>query len=422
VDVLGYSRGSLGSIFAALVGCFTFLVSGISQHRFNHLWYGAVLGVLAGWIFLSMRAKRSKTHVTPARLRVTADALEIEGRPPLRKSDILSAYLQPRTQELPIVRVRGRYWASSVDLGMKNQAQGKRLLESLGQDPSHAVARFRVRAGFENKTLRGLVSGLTAMGWLGMNMTHAFSRSSAMSAAYTTFFILVAAAMLSTFMPTTVTIGSDGVLVQKVLGSRFIPFAEVESIGTSMRSPHVIVLYLRDGKTIDLRTRANDRKVDVNDEARAIRVRLDEALAGFRLRDGGTEAIAWLARGARSTREWLGALRALSGDAGYRNAAILPEQLWRIVEDPGAEPSARAGAVVALGQALDAEGKERVRRVALASASPRVRVALSAAVSKPADDPEVTRAFDELGTPEAEAEAEAEAEDARVRSRASSRP
>ena len=56
--------------------------------------------------------------------------------------------------------------------------------------------------------------------------------------------------------------------------------------------------------------------------------------------------------------------------------AVPVEVLWRVVEDPTAATTARAGAAFALRSTLDDDGKARLRIVADACAAPKLRVAL----------------------------------------------
>jgi hypothetical protein len=60
--------------------------------------------------------------------------------------------------------------------------------------------------------------------------------------------------------------------------------------------------------------------------------------------------------------------------------------LWRIVRSPAAEPSARAGAAIALRPALDEAGRQRLRRLAETTIAPRVRVVLEAAAAGAGDE------------------------------------
>jgi hypothetical protein len=81
----------------------------------------------------------------------------------------------------------------------------------------------------------------------------------------------------------------------------------------------------------------------------------------------------------RSAGQWMKDLRALFCGSNYRAPVLPPDQLWRIAEDPAAEPAKRAGAAFVLRRTLDDEGRARLRVAAEASAAPRVRVALLAA-------------------------------------------
>ena len=103
-----------------------------------------------------------------------------------------------------------------------------------------------------------------------------------------------------------------------------------------------------------------------------------------------------MARSGRSLEEWTRALRTLGGadGGGYRSPAVPEGELWRILEDPTSDASARAGAAVALRGSLDEGGRARLRVAAEESASPKVRVAL-AAVASQATEAELARALAE---------------------------
>jgi hypothetical protein len=121
------------------------------------------------------------------------------------------------------------------------------------------------------------------------------------------------------------------------------------------------------------------------------------------------DAAALVGCGARTYDAWIEALRELSRDGHYRAAALPPEELWRVLEDPAAETSARAGAAMALRESLDAEGRARLRVAGAASASPRVRVALDAIASSDADDAELRAALEACASENDAAEARARA-------------
>jgi hypothetical protein len=58
--------------------------------------------------------------------------------------------------------------------------------------------------------------------------------------------------------------------------------------------------------------------------------------------------------------------------------ALPAERLWAIVENPALEADVRAGAAVALSASADDEGRARLRVVADATVTTRVRAALEA--------------------------------------------
>jgi hypothetical protein len=399
VVVHGLSPLTLGLMAVCALSSVAVLASAVLQEKRGPVVFAIGFALIARRLYLR-RMDRGYTRAVPTRLRVVDGNVEIEGRAPLLRGEIASAHVQPRENGSTVVRIRSHRRWKSVDIAVKDEAHGNALLEEIGHDASHAAARFSVRGGFKNKVLRGIVMVLTALGFLAFNF-HAFTRATTVSSGFVALGVLVAFALLSNLVPTIVTIGADGVHISEIVGARFIPFAQIASIEPSVEDIHVTKFLLREGTTVELRSRPR-RSSDLDETTRAIRARLEEGLQAFRDRNDASEAMTWLARGNRTTKEWLAALRGLTGDGSYRRSAIPEEHLWRIVEDPRADADARAGAVVALGENLDDASKQRVRRIALATAAPRVRVALDVAVSKSPDDPEVARAFEDLHADEPE--------------------
>ena len=79
----------------------------------------------------------------------------------------------------------------------------------------------------------------------------------------------------------------------------------------------------------------------------------------------------------------------------YRQPAMPPELMWRVLEDPGAPPTARAGAAFALRSLLDEEGRVRMVRIAESCAAPPLRVALDRIASE-GDEDAIVDALDPL--------------------------
>jgi hypothetical protein len=105
-----------------------------------------------------------------------------------------------------------------------------------------------------------------------------------------------------------------------------------------------------------------------------------------------------VARQGRSAIEWVRALRAIgAGSAEYRDAAIEPGDLLRVVEDAGADDETRIAAAIAIAPSLDPETRTRVLESASRDAPPRVRVALLAAAN--ADEDVVALALEDAASP-----------------------
>ena len=127
----------------------------------------------------------------------------------------------------------------------------------------------------------------------------------------------------------------------------------------------------------------------------AILERIDQGLTHHRaLAPAEDEAL--LTRGERNLDAWIDEMNILgTADAyGYRMIAIPRERLWAVLENPGADPSARQGAALALRARLDDEERERLVSIGQKSASPRLRVAIDAVARGP-NSSHLRIAFDE---------------------------
>jgi hypothetical protein len=138
---------------------------------------------------------------------------------------------------------------------------------------------------------------------------------------------------------------------------------------------------LADGTTLRLRGQRRSFTPQTRPEHRAMVDRMgaaiDEHLAASRVQ----EAVAQLPAPREDGAGWLRELEAVQVgiEGGYRRAIVSDEVLWRVVEDASIDEKTRAGAAVALRKVLGDEGRARLRVVAEATASPRLRVALEAA-------------------------------------------
>ena len=255
------------------------------------------------------------------------------------------------------------------------------------------LARFRVRAGLlVNKRAQ---AALAVAGLVLLKLPYLWGRLLLVTPLAWWLLPLLALCVLNLLWPTTVSVGQDGVLVASLVRRRFYPLAAMASVRETSWG---VLLTLKSGREVEIRTEHKE-SVERSQQRAAITACIERRLTELAPNEVPAPATL-LARGGREVTEWLRALRALrNGEAGaYRAAAIPEEMLWRTVEDPASDPTARAGAAVALRESLDEAGRVRLRVAAAASASPRLRVALEK-VASPIDEAELAGALEECEEP-----------------------
>ena len=187
--------------------------------------------------------------------------------------------------------------------------------------------------------------------------------------------------------------GADGILTSWLgFNKRFIPYREIRKVTSYVETSQMIrgggygkggyrgvALEMADGDTLHLPV-APIQATDGTQRVGSIVERIREAMDSYQRGEVGASA-ALLDRGERSPAEWIRSLYAVGAGAAddHRTAPVLPEQLWRIVEDPSQSPELRAGAAVVLRGSQGADGRARLRAAAGAVAEPRVRIAIEAA-------------------------------------------
>jgi hypothetical protein len=273
---------------------------------------------------------------------------------------------------------------------VSTEEQAQEMLRALGLDASQRRADFRTVSPLAVRQQTGIGFGALAMAVM------LLSRHFLHSAGPWPFVSILFAFLLLVVLPAKVTVGVDGVLLKWLWQNRFIPMSDIVTIHAE--GPTRIRLELTGGRVeiISTASAKQRRRGGVFTERRdMILARIREAWQTHRARGPGADVATIVARGTRSLEEWKKALATLeSADAGYRQAALREEDLWRVVEDPRASEDARAAAALLLRKGLDEPGKARVRVAAEATASPKLRVALEASISD--DDAAALAALDEV--------------------------
>ncbi len=350
------------------------------------LLFATVFGIMA-WR-RNPRSRRDDVHV-----RADAGGLTLGGRRVPRKA-LRDGFILPRDTGRPWVHLRRGTFVPSIDIEVADGSDGRRLLRALRFDASQSVASFLLPSRIVGHPFKvfGAVFGLFFAMFLGAAMAAAFSP---LFAAAPLLFLVCVLLML---LPTRLYVGADGLLLSWLWRKRFIPHAAIEDVSSFTsgfgRSRYLCTqLLLKSGKTV--RIPVAQQGWD-NGMGAIVPERIREAMDVARL--GGTEVdAALLQREGRDVREWMASLRSIGAgaNASLRTAPILPERLWRLVEDSALPPATRAAAAVALGADLDDEGRSRLRAAAEAVAAPRLRVAIERVAGGGSED-ELAEALTEI--------------------------
>jgi hypothetical protein len=276
-----------------------------------------------------------------------------------------------------------------VRLVVRNIGIARELLAGLGLDRRSGTSQFRIRRlrPYENLLLLTLL-------FLSVPFVIAISIVSG-----TLGLVALVAAVLSPFAirllaRVELTVGSDGLGLRTPLGRSFIPHARIRNVtriwplgheSGSTRDGEIVSwgfeVVLDDGTKHRFDTRPERFPAGVwkTDHVFASAFAAwSEGQADGTL--GSPHASALLARGSKSTRDWITSLRELATDGagGYRVPALDERALFAILTDAAAPRELRAGAAVAIGVreehasrlriAADDVADPIVRRVAVASA------------------------------------------------------
>ena len=203
------------------------------------------------------------------------------------------------------------------------------------------------------------------------------------------------AAMLK--LRTDVVAGDDGITTTWLGMRSYLPYSRIERVETVIsraldaRYEAELALHLVGG---GVRRLVGDQ-VTMMQAASAVNERLD----AYRQSAAGHVAIPELDRGDRDRGSWVERLTALGNGAlnTHRDAAVPREELWRIVETPGANSAERGAAAVAIAKTAGADkDRERLRIATDSVADPSLRTLIEAVAEEEASEEEVARRLEKL--------------------------
>lgn len=345
------------------------------------------LALWAGWVGYS-RPWRSDVLV-----ELAAGALRIDGR--TRRAAGTLTRGDATVLDDSRVRIDLRAWhRARMRLEVKDVAIARELLGALGLDRRTGTSQFRIRRlrPYENLLLLTLLF-LTVPLAIALSIVNGWLGLAVFVAAVLSPFLVRALARIQ------LTVGSDGLDLRSPLRHVFIPHARIRAITRIWPAGH------ESGSTRDGEVVSWGFEVELDDRSKhRFDTRPERFPAGVWKTDhvfasafgawsawqtGAASALvphasALLARGSKSTRDWIAALRELATDgaSGYRVAALDEHALFAILADAGAPRELRAGAAVAI--SVRQEHAPRLRIAADDVADPVVRrVAVACAETDP---------------------------------------
>jgi len=339
-----------------------------------------IVGLFA---FLTVWRRKPRARYDTVHVATDASSLLIDderiARDSIKRAELVPAY----NGTIVHANLRGRI---DEEIVFEAEEEAHALLKKLGYDPSQTTATYRC-ASLATTRYRWvpfmLIPIAIAVGMIG-------------GAAH--FGGLVPLVMLTLLpvmlMPAKVTVGVDGLLVKWLWLREFIATKDIIFVkrfdtgyGRSRRRGVEISL---PGRTLQLPMYSDEAIVTLEQRIRDV-----VALAKNQTHVG--EAAMVLTRGSLGLRDWITQLKAMGSGATatLRSAAVMPEHLWRVAEDPQQPAIQRAAAAIALAPSLGEDDKERLADLAKTTAAPKLRIALER-VAEDATDEEMEEALKEL--------------------------
>lgn len=323
---------------------------------------------VAGGILGLAKSGRAKSGVVD----ITREGVDF-GTTSLKREDIVTAAFRPATGRSPMgVRLAGKNDRELAWITVRDHAEADAILAALGMAPEQTSAQFWAMSKFGSpSSLAFLASFVLSMG-IGIAFGALFKEGAAAMVA-----LVPMIAAMAYFNPASVHVGSDGILHKMRLGSKFMAWRDVLRMEAS---PGGIGIYLKNGEYYDIKTTSRGKVLyDYERVAQATLVaRANEMHAKFN-RGEVPDVSARVARLGRTKEAWIASLSDREGS--FRDAPIRDDDLWTIVESPGAELTARAGAAAVLSQDASEDDRVRLRVAAETCAEPRLRVVLDKAAA-----------------------------------------
>ncbi|NUP04478.1 MAG: hypothetical protein HOW73_00265 [Polyangiaceae bacterium] len=286
---------------------------------------------------------------------------------------------------------------------VRDVAEGRAMLRSLGFDATQSTAEFRCLSPLFTKSLLiqlalslgPLFVGMALAGGLGTTLLG--PKGAALAAPGGLIGMVFLFVLL--LSPTRVRVGADGIVTRWLGRSRFYRYGDLESVEpweANRGGKRYMGIAIR-GKDGSVRRIAAAQKGWNEGAAKQLEERVAEAIEAHRAGVKGADVSA-LGRAGRAYPDWVAHLRSVGegATAGLRNAFVPLDALLRLVEDPTQPALVRASAAVAAAPKVGADGRDRIRIAASTTASPKLRFAIEQSLADQAEDVALGEALAEV--------------------------
>jgi hypothetical protein len=354
---------------------------------------GSLVAYLIAFAFVAWRTKPREAVL--GALSAGEDGVVWNHRRLARRDQIKAGFVIPGDGGPPQVRLVRRFPRAPLAFQVADEGTGRALLAGLGLDAAQTIATLKLASLLRAKrhAMLGNVGCFAALPAIGLLLMVASSAAWAIVVSIIVTLLAALWAVLS-LVPARARVGADGILVEWLGRRTFVGFEELASVGMFVDDNNAgVELELKDGRAIKLPAMGLFTAAIDRDELTLMVKRIEQAAEVHR-RAQADRGVLLPQRGDRPIADWIRVLRAVGSgaNADHRRAPVQPDTLFRIAEDAGAEPERRIAAAVALGAALDAPGRERLRIAASTTASPELREALELASDEAATEEALTAA------------------------------
>ena len=323
------------------------------------VWLG---GIFAGGAASSLQRFVGARRASTSDVSVVADprGLCFDSRR-LRRAQIRNAHVTTSADASTVSLSTGSH-IFEIACGSAAEAEG--LLAATNLGPTDALATFTLRRGTAKAASTGSYWAAAASAcFVVASFVLAPTFEVAVGLVYPTLLVLAALR----FRPAVIRVGMDGFSwPHGIVGSRFHSFRAVHKVVVERRG---VTVELTSGEILSAHERERPDLFEFPD-VRGCAERLAKRILEH------VECVA------TSDEERGRPTGIVDQFASYRAQAISPEVLWKVLEDGDAPYDTRLDAARVLNE-LQPNAKDALRRIAEASAVPRVRVGLGALVGEP---------------------------------------